>query len=76
MTDPLMRLLAELPQAEPDRDRAARVRARCHTALARHRPRSPSPRRRERVRGPLIAALGAVYLVESVRQALLLFGII
>jgi hypothetical protein len=70
-------MLAELPQAEPDRGRAARVRTRCHAALAHRRRPAPSSRRRsERVRGPLLAALGAVYLVESVRQALMLFGII
>jgi hypothetical protein len=71
-----MRLLAELPQAEPDRHRAARVRTRCHAALARRRQQpSRATGRVERIRGPLLAALGAVYLVESVRQALLLLGI-
>jgi hypothetical protein len=70
-------MLANLPDAEPDRARAARIRTRCHAALARGRE-SRAPRRpgRARLRETLLAGLGAVYLIESVRQALFLLGIV
>lgn len=77
MTDPLLRMLANLPQAEPDRARAARVRMQCHAALA--RGRQPGAARRSggpRLSETLLAGLGGVYLMETVRQALLLFGIV
>jgi hypothetical protein len=75
VTDPLLRLLESLPDAEPDRDRAARVRSRCHAALARDR----KPRAGQRTRAPfvvvtLVACLGAAYLVETVRQTLILLA--
>jgi hypothetical protein len=74
VTDPLLRLLEHLPDAEPDRRRAARVRARCHAALERQRQRRAQPRS-QRVGETLLVSLGAMYLLESVRQALLLYGI-
>ena len=74
MTDPLLRLLENLPDAEPDRRRAARVRAKCHAALERTRQRRAQPRS-QRLGETVLVALGAVYLLESVRQALLLYGI-
>ena len=74
MTDPLLRMLANLPQAEADRDRAARVRARCHTALARGKRRAARRSRRPRIWETLLAGLAGVYLIETVRQALLLLG--
>jgi hypothetical protein len=74
VTDPLLRLLENLPEAEPDRRRAARVRARCHAALSRSRQRRAQPRS-QRLGETLLTALGAVYLLESIREALLLFGI-
>jgi hypothetical protein len=74
VTDPLIRLLDNLPEAEPDRRRATRVRARCHAALTRSRQRRAHPRS-QRVSETVLVALGAVYLLESVRQALLVFGI-
>jgi hypothetical protein len=77
MTDPLLRMLASLPQAEPDRGRAARVRTRCHIALARgRRPRAPRRSAGRRLRGTLLAGLGGLYLMETVRQALLLSGLV
>jgi hypothetical protein len=76
MTDPLLRLLAHLPQAEPDRARAARVRMRCHAALVRGQ-QSRAPRLRgRRFRATLLAGLGGVYLIETVRQALLVLGMV
>jgi hypothetical protein len=74
MTDPLLRLLENLPEAAPDRRRATRVRARCHDQLARSRQRRAQPRS-HRVSETALVALGAIYLLESVRQALLLYGI-
>ena len=75
MNDPLLRMLADLPPAEPDRERAARVRARCHTALARRQPRVAGRRGGSRLNETLLAGLGVVYLIETVRQALFLFGL-
>lgn len=76
MTDPLLRMLANLPQAEPDRARAARVRMRCHAALARGQRRRARRSRGPRRTDALLSALGAAYLIETVRQALLLLGIV
>ena len=77
MTDPLLGMLANLPQAEPDLARAERVRRRCHAILAtRRKPRASRPGEGMRLEETLLAGLGAVYLVETVRQALLLIGIV
>jgi hypothetical protein len=77
MTDPLLRILADLPQPEPDRARAARVRARCHAALARSgQLRAPRPSGSPRLWETLLAVLGGAYLIETVRQALLVFGLV
>jgi hypothetical protein len=77
MTDPLLQMLADLPQAEPDRARADRVRLACHAALARRRRRrSPRPGGAARLWEPLVAGLGGIYLTEAVRQALLLYGVL
>jgi hypothetical protein len=76
VTDPLLRLLAELAEAEPDRVRAQRVRARCHGALARGRP-APRSRAgaRPRLLRALLAGLATAYLLEAVRLSLTLVGI-
>lgn len=75
MNDPLLRMLADLPQAEPDRKRAARIRARCHTALARSQPRMLRRSGGPRLNETLLAGLGVVYLIETVRQALFFMGV-
>ena len=76
MTDPLFRMLARLPQAEPRRDRAARARSACHAALARQRQRrSPGPERTS-LWEPLVAGLGGLYLTEVIRQTLHLYGVL
>jgi hypothetical protein len=77
MTDSLFNMLSHLPQAEPNQPRAARTRARCHRVLNRHRPR-PSPRSGvgPHVWAALVAGLGSVYLMETIHQALRLYGII
>ena len=72
MTDPLFRLLADLPNAAPDPDRAARVRSRCHAVLARGRR---SHRKSVRLTDALLAGLGAAYLIEAVRLAWFFSGI-
>jgi hypothetical protein len=76
VTDPLLRMLANLPQEEPNRERAARVRSQCHAALGRSRPRTERPDGRSRLRETLLLGLGAAYLIETVREALLLSGIV
>lgn len=77
MTDPSLRLLANLPEAEPDPRRAARVRARCHAVLARGRQsRASRSHRAPRLTRTLLAGLGGLYLMETFRQALLLMGIV
>lgn len=75
MSDPLLRMLAGLAQAEPDRARAARIRARCHTALARSRRyRSPRPDGALRVSEAVVAGLGGGYLAETIRQLFQMYG--
>jgi hypothetical protein len=77
MTDPLLRLVAALPPAEPNRARAARVRAKCHAVLERTRPR-PATRRRQTTFfwEPLVAGLGGLYLTETIRQVLHVYGVL
>jgi hypothetical protein len=79
VTDPLLRKLAGLPVAEPDRARAARVRTRCQAHLARtsrqvHRPTQRG--RAGRIWPPVVAGLGGLYLAEVIRQALQLYGVL
>ena len=45
MSEPLIRLLAELPPAEPDQTGAERIRMRCHAQLARQAPRASASQR-------------------------------
>ena len=73
MTDSLTQLLADLPRAEPDPGRAARVRSRCHAALAKQRRRSIARPPARRVWEPLVAGIGGIYLAEIIRQALALW---
>jgi hypothetical protein len=80
MSDPLIRLLAELPPAEPDAARAERIRARCQAHLARQAARAPAARECARPFGtrdvwqPLVALLGAAYLTEVIVLALRLYS--
>jgi hypothetical protein len=77
MTDSLVKMLAHLPQAEPNQARAARTRARCHSVLNRRRPRrSPRSNVGPHFWAALVAGLGSVYLMETIHQALRLYGII
>ena len=80
MSDPLIRLLAELPSAEPDPTRAERIRMGCRARLARQATcesafRSPARRGRTvQVWQPLIVMLGVAYLTEVIVQALRVYG--
>lgn len=76
MNDPMLGMLSELPHAEPDRVRADRVRARCHDALARERRRQAARRTPVRLWEPIVVGLGSVYLTESIREALYMFGVL
>jgi hypothetical protein len=81
MSEPLIRLLAELPLAEPDPARAERNRMRCRARLARQTPgasASRAPALRIRVAPawqPLIALLGAAYMIEVIVQALRVYDL-
>ena len=79
MPEPLIRLLAELPAAEPDPARAERIRMGCRARLARQAPRvsasrGPARARTVQVWQPLIAVLGVAYLTEVIVQALRVYG--
>ncbi len=69
MSDPLMRLLAALPAAEPDAARADRVRARARAHFAERASRARSDRRRTPLWQPLVAALGLLYLITAIAEA-------
>jgi hypothetical protein len=78
MSEPLTRMLAELPAAEPDPARAERIRMRCRARLAqqaRHAPAAPEPAARGQVWQPLLALLGAAYLTEVIVLAVRLYGL-
>ena len=81
MSEPLIRLLAELPPAEPDQTKAERIKMRCHAQWARQAPRASASRasaRHERtvqVWQPLVAVLGIAYLTEVILQALRVYGV-
>jgi hypothetical protein len=76
MSDPLIRLLNELPLAEPDPIRAERTRMGCRALLARQASsasvsRDPSAGRTTvQVWQLLIAVLAIAYLTEIIVQAL------
>ncbi len=77
MSEPLIRLLAELPSAEPDPARAERIRIECRTRLRQQAPRASALRSAGppvQVWQPLIVVLGVAYLAEVVVQALRVYG--
>ena len=78
MPDPLNRLLAELPSAEPRPARAAQTRARCRAHLERQ-ARSTARENAQasgltQVWRPLAAVLGVAYLTEAIVEALRFVG--
>ena len=78
MSEPLTRLLAELPPAEPDPARAERIRMRCRArpgaAGVARTPARPTSAEAAQVWQPLIAVLGVAYLTEVIVQALRVYG--
>jgi hypothetical protein len=81
MSEPLSRLLAELPLAEPDSRRAERTRMKCRALLARQASRASASRgpssssKTVQVWQLLIAVLGVAYLTEVIVQALSVYGV-
>jgi hypothetical protein len=77
MTDPLLRLLDDLPAAKLDSSRAERIREQCRAALVRHRPRPVGPRASGAgVWTSIVAGLGGVYVTALVRHALAVYGLL
>ncbi len=74
--DPLLQLIARLPQAESDTARAERVRVRCRTALVRERQRAEARATSASGLWPAVAILGCAYATEAIRQALRLYGLL
>lgn len=81
MSEPLIRLLAELPAAQPDPARSEQMRVRCRARLAWHATRAPAshaaiPRGGTvQVWQPLIVVLGVAYLTEVILHALRVYGL-
>lgn len=75
MNDPLVDLIARLPEATVAPDRTRRTQARCHRVLARHAPSRKTGRPAHwRAWSRAIIGLGALYVTEAVRQALRVYG--
>ena len=80
MSEPMIRLLACLPRADPDPARAERTRVRCRTRLAGVPPAAPSSApgtrgTKARLWQPLVAVLGLAYFAEAIVQALRAYGL-
>jgi hypothetical protein len=81
MSEPLIRLLSELPSAEPDSARTERTRMHCRARLERQALRafaSPAAARSHlslQVWQPLIAVLAIIYMTEVIVQALRVYGL-
>jgi hypothetical protein len=76
MTDSLLRLLHDLPQATPDHARADRNRARCHAVLARRSRRSGAWVDITELWTPIAAGFAGLYLMEVVHQVLAMYGLL
>jgi hypothetical protein len=79
MSEPMMRLLADLRPADPDPARAERTRLRCRARFAAAQRAStvaaPSARSRKILFWqPLIAVLGVAYFAAAIVQALRAYG--
>ena len=75
MTDPLLRLLHNLPQATLDPSRADRIRARCHAALAQRPRRDSIWADAADLWAPVAAGVGGIYITAVLRQALVAYGL-
>jgi hypothetical protein len=70
MSEPLMRLLAELPAAELEPERAERIRRSCRARLTRQAPRAwNSGITFAPLWRPLVALLGVAYLIGAIIEA-------
>jgi len=76
MTDPMLRLLDDLPSARLDPSRGDRIRARCHAALVRERGRVSVSARSGRRWPPIVMGLGGLYLSAVLQQVLALYGLV
>ena len=77
MSDPLMQVLARLPAAELERDRAERIRSDCRERLLRPARRASASRGSfVEVWQPLIATLGAAYLIGAIAEAFRIYRLI
>lgn len=79
MAEPMMHLLAQLPEAGSDPVRAERTRRRCHARLELSSrvtaARGPRPRgRRTQLWQPLVAVMAVAYVAEAIVQALHVYG--
>lgn len=80
MSESLIRLLGELPPAEPDAARAERIRMGCRARLARRARRASTARnpaarlRAAHLWQPLTVGLGVAYLAAVIVQAFRLYG--
>ncbi len=75
MSDPVMRLLAALPTAEPEAKRAERIRNLCRKRLVAHAPRTS---RSTTTLTPLwrlaVSVLGAAYLIDAIIEAVRVYA--
>jgi hypothetical protein len=80
MAEPLMDLLASLPEATPEPERAQRFRNGCHARLARQVRRrrtartSTAPSTAAYAWRPLVALLGLAYVIDVIVIAMRVFA--
>ena len=71
MKDPVIDLIAQLPQATEAEDRARRTQDRCHRVLDRRARRDAvAPLRTWQAWPRALVVLGAIYVAEAVRESL------
>ena len=80
MNEPMMRLLRDLPSAEPDPTRSERTRILCRARFAARTSASTADapkqrRRRTQVWEPLLAVVAFAYMAEALAQALRTYGL-
>jgi hypothetical protein len=78
VSEPLTRLLADLPGAEPDPARAERTRMRCHARLEGLRASAAmapsSGGSKVHLWQPVLAVLGVAYVADAIVLALRAYG--
>jgi len=75
--DPILRLLARLPEQTPDAARAQRIVRRCHSAMARRERRRLRRRRlaRRSLEPAVVGGFSLVYLIGMVHDLLRWYGV-